>query len=39
VQAQVTKNPNPGSTQGYGREPESCLRQVFNYKLGCFCYE
>jgi hypothetical protein len=22
-----------------GREPKSCLGQVFNFKLGCFCHE
>jgi hypothetical protein len=26
----------PGSAKAYGREPETCLGRVFNYKLGCF---
>jgi hypothetical protein len=26
----------PLSAKANGREPKSCLRQVFNYKLGCF---
>ncbi len=25
-----------GSTISNGREPKSCLSQVFNFKLGCF---
>jgi hypothetical protein len=28
-----------GSTKANGREPKSCLGQVFNFKLGRFCYE
>ncbi len=28
----------PGSTKANGREPKSCLVQVFNFKSGCFCY-
>jgi hypothetical protein len=26
----------PGSTKANGREPKSCLGQVFNFKLDCF---
>jgi hypothetical protein len=26
-----------GSTKANGREPKSCLGQVFSFKLGCFC--
>ncbi len=25
-----------GSAKANGREPETCLGRVFNYKLGCF---
>ena len=25
-----------GSAKASGREPKTCLGQVFNYKLGCF---
>jgi hypothetical protein len=25
-----------GSAKAIGREPKTCLHQVFNYKLGCF---
>jgi hypothetical protein len=28
-----------GNTKANGREPKSCLGRVFNFKLGCFCYE
>jgi hypothetical protein len=28
-----------GSTKANGREPKSCLVEIFNFKLGCFCYE
>ncbi len=28
-----------GSAKAIGREPESCLGQVFNFKFGCLCYE
>ncbi len=26
-----------GRAKANGREPESCLGQVFNFKLDCFC--
>ncbi len=26
----------PGSTKANGKEPETCLGQVFNFKLDCF---
>ncbi len=32
----VQKHAVPGSVKANGREPKSCLGQVFNYKLGCF---
>ncbi len=28
--------PPAGSVKANGREPKTCLGQVFNYKLGCF---
>ncbi len=28
-----------GSAKANGREPKSCLGQVFNFKFGCFGYE
>ncbi len=28
-----------GNVKAYGREPKSWLGQVFNFKLGCFCYK
>jgi len=31
-------NFQPVLSLGSGREPESCSGQVFNFKLGCFCF-
>ncbi len=28
-----------GEHESYGREPQSCLGQVFKFELGCFCDE
>ncbi len=30
---------NAGSVKANGGEPKSCLGQVLNFKLSCFCYE
>ncbi len=32
----LLKNTIWGSVKANGREPKTCLSQVFNYKLGCF---
>jgi hypothetical protein len=31
--------PTARSTKANGKQPESCLGRVYNFQLGCFCYE
>ncbi len=34
----ITPHAVPGSVKAKGREPKSCLGQVFNFKCGCFLH-